>query len=94
VSTTPTIFSAVPEIQNAEKHGPDQPDHDAGGILCGDLWFVSDKLGVDDRKFGLQASFVLSLTLLAMAVALVLVALPARPRPRDADLEASDRPAR
>jgi len=54
---------------------------------------VSDKLGVYDRKFGLQASFVLSLALLAMAVALVLVALPARPRPRDADLGASDRPA-
>jgi hypothetical protein len=54
---------------------------------------VSDKLGVGDRKFGLQASFVLSLTLLALAIALVLVALPARPRPRDADLDASDRPA-
>ena len=49
---------------------------------------VSDKLGVNDRTFGLQASFVLSLTVLAIAVCLVLVGLPARPR--DADLQSSD----
>lgn len=52
--------------------------------------WVSDELGLRDKRLGMQASFLLALTLLVIAVILVRVGLPARSQPRVTDFEESE----